>query len=145
MQVLSRRSRVRRDSDTIIDGLGTLLAAESRRLERAYADEEEKGGISPEVTKIINTLFDRGVKLAKLVNPALAAAGAAKFNFKINNNTATINAASPQQLMAAVVQELVSRGIPRDQITPEMVMRIIDEPEEVRGRAIEAAVIETSP
>lgn len=132
------------DSDMIIEGLGTLLATQTRRLNRALEMEEEGDVISGEVTKIINTLFDRGVKLAKLVDPKLAAAGAARINFKVDNRTATIQAGSPQQLMAAVVQELVSRGVRREDITPEMVMRIIEEPEDIRAKAIEAAVVERS-
>lgn len=130
------------DSDTIITGLGTLLAAQSRRLATAMEMEEASEGISPEVTKIINTLFDRGVKLAKLVNPTLAAAGAARIN--IDARQQSIQAGSPQQLMAAVVQELVARGVRREDITPEMVMDILEKPEDVRVRAIESAVGHTA-
>ncbi len=127
------------DSDTIITGLGTLLAAQSHRLATALQAEQadEDGKINPEVTKIIHGLFDRGVKLAKLVDPKLAAAGAARINVDARTS---IQTGSPQQLMAAVVQELVSRGVRREDITPEMVMDILEKPEEVRGRAIEAAV-----
>lgn len=131
------------DSETIIEGLGTLLAAQTHRLNRSLELENEHNDISPETTKIINTLFDRAVKLAKLVDPRLAAAGAMRIN--IDNRTATINASSPQQLMAAVVQELVSRGVRREDITPEMVMAILEKPEDVRGRAIEAAAGGTTP
>lgn len=123
-----------RDSDTIIDGLGTLLAAQTRRLQSGLLDEAAEGELDPEVTKIINTLFDRGVKLAKLVNPALAAAGAARIT--VNQNTLT--ASTPQALMAAIVQEFVDRGIPRDQITPEMVRAVIDQ-DEAKQKAIEVA------
>lgn len=126
-----------RNSDTIIEGLGTLLAAESARLERAMADELMDGKTSPEVTKIINTLFDRGVKLAKLVNPTLAAAGATRVNLVQQNNA--IQAGTPQQLMAAVVAELEGRGIPRQNITPEMIETFLSDPEGVKARAIEVA------
>lgn len=130
-----------RDSDTIIEGLGTLLATQTRRLARALDSEDVDEKVNPEVTKIINTLFDRGVKLAKLVNPALAAAGAAKFTINNNSRTAVL-AGTPQALMASVVAELEARGIPRDRITPEMVEMLLGKPDEVRSRAIEVVVAE---
>jgi hypothetical protein len=126
-----------RDSDTIIEGLGTLLAAQTHRLEKILVKEEEDDKLDRETTKIINSLFDRGVKLAKLVDPALAAAGATK----INTNVTQINAATPQALVAGVVQELVRQGIPRESITPAMVMKIF-EPDEVKQKAIDVAAVE---
>jgi len=131
-----------RDSDTIIEGLGTLLAAETRRLKRGMEMEEIEGKLDPEVTKIIVKLFDQGVKLAKLVDPSLRANPTV--NFKLTQNNATIQAATPQQLMAAVVAELEARGVPRAAITPDMVQRILEQPDDVRQRAIEAAVAETA-
>lgn len=124
-----------RDSDTIIEGLGTLLATQSTRLNKALQSEEDQGELHAETRKIINDLFDRGVKLAKLVDPALAAAGAPKNGI----NLTQINASSPQELMAAVMDEFVKKGIPRSQVTPEMVMSILEKPEEIRARAIDAA------
>lgn len=131
-----------RNSDTIIEGLGTLLAAQSHRLERAMADESMTGETKPEVTKIINTLFDRGVKLAKLVNPALAAAGATKINLLQQNNT--IQGSTPQALMASIVAELEANGVPRQNITPEMIEEFMSNPDGVKQRAIEAAVADAS-
>lgn len=130
-----------RDSETIIEGLGTLLATQSNRLEKAVEMEEEQGSLNPETRKIINDLFDRGVKLAKLVDPVLAAAGAAKVT---TNNLTQINAANPQELMAAVMDEFVKKGIPRSQVTPEMVMAILETPEESRQKAIDAAAEEAA-
>ena len=132
-----------RDSDTIIEGLGTLLEKETNRLERAMSDEDLSDKIDPEVTKIINTLFDRGVKLAKLVDPRLAAAGAARINVRLNQQNNAITAASPQALMAAVVADLEGRGVPRDQITPEMVKAVLTDPDEVKRRAIDVASAES--
>lgn len=121
-----------RDADTIIDGLGTLLATQTRRLERGMEDETEYGELNPEVTKIINSLFANGVKLAKLANPELAAAGAPKFGVQVNVGSE----ATPSALTARVVAELEGRGIPRENITPEMVMAVLDPP------TIEAPVID---
>lgn len=131
-----------RDSDTIIDGLGTLLAAETRRLEKALQKEDEdfdEEGLDPKLTKVIQGLFDRGVKLAKLVNPTLAAAGAPK----VNQSFTQINAGTPQALMAGIVGTFLSMGIPRDEITPEMVMKMFETPpEEHQQKAIEVVATE---
>lgn len=130
-----------RDSSTIIEGLGTLLATSSHRLQKAVEIEEETESLNPETRKMINDLFDRGVKLAKLVDPVLAAAGAAKVT---TNNMTQINAANPQELMAAVMDEFVKKGIPRSQVTPEMVLAILETPEESRQRAIDVAAEEAT-
>jgi hypothetical protein len=123
-----------RDSNQIIEGLGTLLAAEVGRLERGMEDENLDGELDPEVTKILNTLFDRGVKLAKLVNPALAAAGAPKFGLQVNVGGEA--AVSANALTSSVIAQLEAQGIPRAKITPEMIMAVIQpaEPIEVQSR-----------
>lgn len=128
-----------RDSSTIIEGLGTLLAASSTRLNKAIKSEEENDELYPETRKMIKDLFDQGTKLAKLVDPALAAAGSAKVT---TNNLTQINAANPQELMAAVMDEFVKKGIPRSQVTPEMVMRVLEQPEDVQQHAIDVAAEE---
>ncbi len=114
-----------RDADLIIDGLGTLLAAQTRRLEMGMENEVEEGEINGEVTKIISSLFNNGVKLAKLVDPKLAAAGATKVNMnQINMGGAA--AATPQAFMASVVAEIEKTGVKREDITEEMVMTVIN-------------------
>lgn len=114
-----------RDSGQIIDGLGTLMALQTRRLETGMSNEALDGELDPEVTKIVNSLFTHGVKLAKLVNPALAAAGAPKWNAAVQVNVAG-NAAigTPQSMMAGIVAELEAQGIPRKDITPEMIEKL---------------------
>jgi hypothetical protein len=129
-----------RDSERIMEGLGTLQAAGARRLEQGLDTEQSTGKLDPEVTKIINSLFMNGVRLAKLRDPALAAAGAPKLKLTMNQQQITVG--SPKELMAQIMAELEGKGIPRDQITPEMVQRIISEPDDVRNKAIEAAVSE---
>lgn len=126
-----------RDSGRIIEGLGELVAVNTERLSRAMADEADKNKIDPEVTKLVASIFDQGVKLAKLINPALAVP---KLSFTLNQNKVAIEAANPQQLMAAVTQELAARGIPMEAITPEMVMQVVAAPQDKRGEAIEAQV-----
>lgn len=105
-----------RDSSRIIDGLGTILAAQTDRLQRGMESEEEFGELDPEVTKIMNQLFSNGVKLAKLVDPTLT-----KPLVQINNGAAhQVANANPKELGAAVVRALEDQGIAREDITPAM-------------------------
>lgn len=129
-----------RDSDEIIIGLGTLLATQTHRIEKALKAEEDNNALHPETTKMINTLFDRGVKLAKLVDPKLAAAGAPK-----TLNVTQISASTPNELMAQIVESFVTQGIPRSQITPEMIQRVLSDPEDLQQRAIAVASEEARP
>ena len=121
-----------RDVNTIIGGLGNLLAKEADRAERFLKAEEQSEvdtgnleravdtGLSNEVTKIIHGLFDRGNKLAKLLDPRLA--GGAKVAINVGAQNAQIVAgATPQQLVAATVAELQAEGYTMDQITPELI------------------------
>lgn len=115
-----------RDSDMIIDGLGTLLALQARRLDRGVAEEQIYGELDPEVTKIANQVFNNGVKLAKLVDPALSSPGV-QINVGGSGSAAAIQAATPNQVLGGIVRELEKRGIPRDQITPDMVGSLLAE------------------
>lgn len=105
-----------RDSDRIIDGLGAILAAQTNRLERGMESEEEFGELDPEVTKMMNSLFANGVKLAKLVNPNLT-----KPLVQINNGAAgAVANANPKEITAAVVRALEDSGVRREDITPDL-------------------------
>lgn len=108
-----------RDSDKIIDGLGMLLAIQTRRLEDGLASESLMG-LDPEVSKIINSLYDQGIKLAKLVNPALAAAGATRVAVQVNNNQTALPSGNVNALISGVVADFEANGIPRKNITVEM-------------------------
>lgn len=107
-----------RNADTIVDALGTLLSTNAKRLERGLADEQEYGEINGEVTKITNQLFNQGVQLAKLIDPNLR--GGAKVQVNVNGN-GSVQVGTPNQVMAALIRQFEGMGIPRDQITPEMV------------------------
>lgn len=120
-----------RDSDRIIEGLGELLATQARRAEGALEVEEQAGELDPEVSRVISQMFDGAVKLAKLVNPALAAAGAPKIGIQVNSGNTMVTAANPAALMGALVRELEAKGIPRAEITPEMVVGLIDKPDAI--------------
>lgn len=112
-----------RDSDQIIEGLGILLGAATKRLERSMEEEEDLGDLNPEVTKMIDSLFDKGVKLAKLVNPNLA--GGAKVGVFVNGQAQAVQTADPKKMVAGIVAELEARGINRRDITPEMLKRAL--------------------
>lgn len=105
-----------RDGSKIIDGLGTILAAQTTRLERGMREEEDFGELDPEITKMMNALFANGVKLAKLVDPTLT-----KPMVQINNgSTGSVAQANPKQLTAEVVRALEDSGVKREDITAEM-------------------------
>jgi len=115
-----------RDSEQIIDGLGTLLALQARRLDRGVEEENMYGELDPEVTKIANQLFTNGVKLAKLVDPALAAGPKVQINVG-QGGAAAVQAATPNQVLGSIVRELERRGFRREQITPDMVGNLLAE------------------
>lgn len=109
-----------RDSGRIIDALGTVLSAQAKRLEKGMEDEDEFGELNPEVTKIMNQLFNNGVKLAKLVDPTLN-----KPLVQVNGGLGSVGTANPKQMMAAVVRAIEETGVRREDITPEMVQNML--------------------
>lgn len=125
-----------RDSDRIIDGLGSLMAVGVTRTERALVNEEEYDEIDPEVTKMLGQLFAQGEKLAKLVNPALR--GGTRVQVNVGANGAAITNGTPNQLMASIVASFESRGIDRRDITPQMIQ------DELAARAHEPEQITAS-
>lgn len=133
-----------RDSDQIIDALGIVLDKQMKRLEAGLEQEDiDADGLDPEITKLANMIFGNGVKLAKLVDPALAAAGAARINLNLNQqiNAGQAQAMTPNALMASIVRELEQQGVPRDEITPMMISEYIVSQQRP---AIEAAVVAES-
>lgn len=105
-----------RDSSLIIEGLGDVLAVQAERFKEGRGNEIMDGELDGEVTKLGKVLFEGGVKLAKLVDPALAAAGAPRTQVNIG-----IGAAPTQAAMAAqAVQAIEALGYDRSQITPEV-------------------------
>lgn len=114
-----------RDSSKIIDALGTVLGASTRRLERGLKDEEDlELGLDPEVTKLTNQVFNNGLKLAKIIDPSLTKPGV---QINVGGGAAAVAAGTPNQLMGAVVRALENQGIARENITPEMVTETLKE------------------
>jgi hypothetical protein len=131
-----------RDSGMIIDGLGTLLAAQTRRMERGLEYEEIDGELSPEVTRMMTAIFDEGVKLAKLVDPSLRGNSGVNINVGAGG-AAAVGLSNPKQLIASAVRELEARGINRDDITPELIQGLLTGMAQpgAANRAIEGEVI----
>lgn len=126
---LAKKFRSRKSTD-IIDGLGSLLDANVKRLNRGMeAEVANEGRIDPNVTKLVDSIFDRGVQLAKMVDPLMASQMSA--GTKVNVGVITpgsatrVAAATPQELMAGVVKMLESEGISLDDATPDDVERIL--------------------
>lgn len=114
-----------RDSGMIIDGLGTLLAASTRRLENGLREEEVLGDRNPEVTRQISQVFDQGIKLAKLIDPSLRGGPSVQVN--VGGAPAhQVSQADPKQMVAVVFRELKAQGIAEEDITPEMVQGVLE-------------------
>lgn len=126
-----------RDGSKIIDGLGAVLAAQVDRVERGMAVEVDLEINDPEVSKMLNSIFANGVKLAKLVDPSLS-----KPLVQINNGKADGTAGlNPKEVMAEVVRRLEAKGIDRADMTEmdflnELSLMAGNEPEVVQARAI---------
>lgn len=132
-----------RDSATILDGLGTLLAAQTNRLEQGMQEEKLYGELDPEVTKIANQVFGNAVQLAKLLDPNLR--GGTKVQVNVGaGGAAAVAMATPQQLIGAAVRELELQGISRDKITSGMIQGLLEgmASQDKTRAAIEGTVIE---
>ena len=112
-----------RNSDTIIDGLALLMEAQVTRLEMGRRIEEEDGELNPEVTRILDGMFDKGVKLAKLVDPSLTPKG--PLVGIVAGNVAVGDGGTPQELAASAVAALEQRGYQRDQMTNELMEAVL--------------------
>lgn len=123
-----------RSSDKIIDGLGTIVAAQVNRLEKGMEIEEEDDILDPEVSKMLNSVFKNGVTLAKLVDPTLT-----KPTVQVNG-AAIVAGANPREMAAAVMRALELEGFSRDQVTPEMFENKMREmagvPQQIEGKVV---------
>lgn len=110
-----------RDSATILDGLSKILAKQAERTERAVEEEEAFSELSPDVTKMLDSLFKNGIQFAKLVDPTLRSP---KLALTVNGGsgvTVSSERATPQQIMKDVFAALEAQGFQRAEITPEMI------------------------
>lgn len=130
-----------RDVDTIIDGLGVLASRNAKRLENAVELEDIDGEADPEVTKMFGQVFDMGVKLAKLVDPARFKTTGVQVNVGQGGSAQVVM--NPRQMAASAVRALEQQGIPRDQITPQMIKGMFEgmQNPENQQRSIEGTVL----
>lgn len=135
-----------RNPDSIIDGLSKLLAMQSDRMERSVAAEDVEGedGPSSEVTRQLNSVFSNATALAKLLNPNLNGKGTTVNNQTLNINGGNIpfSSGNPREVMAAIVKELTNAGIPRDEITAEMIKAVLRQGGE--QQALEGVVVQNT-
>jgi hypothetical protein len=129
-----------RNSETILEGLGKLMKIQADRIENAMAVEDLTGKADKEINKDLKSLFDQGTKLAKLVDPSLR--GTSQTNVQVNLGSGT-SAPTPRALIAEAIRELELRGVPRENITPDMIQGMFAgmiDPDQQR-RAIEGVVV----
>lgn len=127
-----------RDANVVVAALGDLMAVGVERLEEGRAEEEGSGELDPEVTKITNGLFDQGLKLAKVLNPMLGV----KVTATLSGAVEGITQGNAGALMAGVIAELEATGMPREDITPELVMAVL---QRTARPAIEASSAPVEP
>lgn len=131
-----------RNADTIITGLSDLLKMQADRTERAIERESVDEEMDPEVTRMINALMKNGTMLAKLLKPELNGKGAVTVNVGVNGSAAVaVAGADPSQLVANAVAALERQGVPRDQITPDMIKMLLTPSLQPERAAIEGTVV----
>lgn len=138
-----------RNAALIVETLGNILSADAQRAQRALrqeldvidhieSDPEAKPTIvlSPELSKLMKTLFDRGVVLAKLLDPQLASQMGSGVNVNLNIGAGGAPPTS-QAIHRYVAAQLEARGISLEDATPDLIQSILAE-SVPRSRAIEA-------
>lgn len=113
-----------RDSTKIIEGLGALISFDLERLEEGREHEVENNELDPHVTKIGDAVFKHGTTLAKLIDPSLRSAAVA-INVGKGAAISVGEDKTPQALASQAVAALEAGGVPRDQITVEMIQKCI--------------------
>ena len=80
------------------------------------------------MTRILNTTFDRGVQLAKLLDPTLAARMTPRMmNVAMLNVAQGTLPATSQSLASGVAGVLEAKGIAIEDATPEIVAEVLKE------------------
>jgi hypothetical protein len=139
-----------RNSDQIIDGLTDLIVMQADRMERSVAAEDVEGedGPSSEVTRQMNSVFSNATALAKLLNPNLNGKGTTVNNQTLNINGGNIpfSSGNPREVMAAIVKELTMAGIPRDEITADMIKAVLRQgsDQQTDQQALEGVIVQNT-
>lgn len=114
-----------RDAGVIIDGLVELTKLQATRVTQDLEEERSTGERLPMTDTRIKNLMDSGIKVAKLIDPKLNGKGV-EVNVGVIGGAQMIAQQTPQELMASAVRTLESHGIPRDEITPDMIKGLLE-------------------
>lgn len=117
-----------RDAEKIIDGLSVIAEIQADRIHKDLEYEDKAGERLPETDKRLKDLFDSGQKIAKLVKPELNGRGVqVNVGVGIAGGNAAITAhGTPQELIASAMRALEDRGIPREDITQEHILGLLE-------------------
>jgi hypothetical protein len=114
-----------RDADTILDGLSKIAEIQAERVGADLAQEAATGERTPDTDKRLKDLFDSGVKIAKLRKPELNGKGVQVNVGMIGGGTMTVQS-TPQELIAGAVKALEARGVPREKITDDVIVGLLE-------------------
>jgi len=131
-----------RNAGDVVEMLSGIVEVQAGRAERLLEEEEVTNKSNSDVDTALNSLFKNGKQLALLLNPNLG-----RPLVQINNMngiphaqaTQAINSADTRGLAAMVIKEIEATGVPREQITEQMVLDHIQD--KYGQKAIEAEVV----
>lgn len=116
-----------RNAQAIIGGLDELLKKQVERVEDDLAEEAVSNERNPDLTRDINAVMSNGIKLAKLLDPALAGGPKVQVNVGVNGNAqVAVAQADPKQLVASIVAELEASGLKREEITSAHIKAMLE-------------------
>lgn len=136
-----------RDAEMLIDGLSFIAEIQAERVSADIDAERLEGKRSLDTDKRLKDLFDSGQKIAKLVDPSLNGKGV-QVNVGVGIHGGAVGGGNtPQELVSSAIRSLESRGIPREDITQEAIIGLLEGVASRRGAetvddVIDAKVIE---
>lgn len=125
-----------RDSSVIIGGLQELMQLQGERLKVGMEEEEARGAVLANTSRVWRDMFDAGVKLAKLLDPKLN--GMNGGGNVINVGTIEFSTAPASERAAKAMEALELMGVPREMITNDMVEAVLEGKQVPITPAIEA-------
>ncbi|QOP65336.1 terminase small subunit [Gordonia phage Diabla] len=132
-----------RNADDVVEMLASVVSKQAERVERKIDDEKFlESGYDKDVDKMLNNLFKNGATLAKLRNPNLGRP-LVQINANVNPQAQAIEQADPRALAMGVIRELEESGVPREDITEEMIEKHLQAnyaPKQLEGEVVDAEV-----
>lgn len=114
-----------RDADQLIEGLSEIAKVQAERVGKDLQEEEDSGKRFPETDKRLKDLFDSGQKIARLVRPELNGRGV-QVNVGVMGGTAVVQQRTPQELVSGAIRALEEKGIPRERITEDAILGLLE-------------------